>query len=186
MAVGGKRPARMRNAAVGLTVALALAVLVPTAGAAFGGLAQQSVDADVVVMNADVAENGDAQWRIDYRVRLDDDNDTRAFEDLAADIDGNEAAYTDQFRDRMTATARAGENATGREMAIENVSVETRQESFGQTYGVVTYRFRWTNFAAVEGDRFVVGDALGGLFLDRHVSLSVEWPADYSTAEVTP
>ncbi|MBX0322552.1 hypothetical protein EGH21_05875 [Halomicroarcula sp. F13] len=172
-----------------LLVALLLvtATLTATAaGAAFGGLSQQSVDPDVVVMTADVQADGDAQWTVAYRIRLETDNDTQAFEELQADIRANETAYTDRFGDRMAGTARAAENATGREMAIENVSVTATQESFGQTYGVVTYRFQWTNFAATDDGRLTAGDALSGLFLDSETSLTLSWPAGYGAQSVTP
>ena len=174
-----------RTGAVLALVVLALSL--PTASAAaFGGIGQQSVDADVVVMTADVGADGDANWTIAYRIRLADENDTQAFESLQADIRENTSTYTGQFHDRMNRTARAGENATGREMTIENVSVETSQERFGQEYGVVRYRFAWTNFAAVEDDQIRVGDAISGLFLDSETSLTVSWPDGYQSQSVTP
>ena len=176
----------MRRASAVLAVLL-LAMLTPTAaGAAFGGLSQQSVDADVVVMTADVTASGDAAWTIDYRVRLSDDNETQAFEGLRADIRANESIYTDRFRDRMNRTARAGENATGRAMTIDNVSVETSRESVGQSYGVVTYEFRWTNFATVNTTHLRAGDAVAGLYLDRNTTFTVRWPSEYRRANVRP
>jgi len=166
---------------------IVLALLVPAATAGpVGGLSQTAVDADTVVMNADIAADGDAVWTVDYRVRLADDEEARAFEDLQADVRANESTYTDRFRDRMNRTARAGENATGREMTIDNVTVATSQENFGQSYGVVSYRFRWTNFAAVNDTHIRAGDALSGLYLDRNTSLTLQWPAEYRTAGVRP
>ncbi|WP_324665072.1 helix-turn-helix transcriptional regulator [Haloarcula sediminis] len=176
----------MRRVSIALAVLLAAALAPTAAGAAFGGLSQQSVDADVVVMTADVTASGDAAWTIDYRVRLADDDETRAFEDLRADIRANESTYTDRFRDRMARTARAGENATGRAMAVDNVSVETTREDIGQSYGVVTYEFRWTNFAAVNDTHIRAGDAVGGLYLDRNTTLTVQWPEAYRRASVRP
>jgi len=166
---------------------IVLALLVPAATAGpVGGLSQTAVDADTVVMNADIAADGDAVWTVDYRVRLADDEEARAFEDLQADVRANESTYTDRFRDRMNRTARAGENATGREMTIDNVTVATSQENFGQSYGVVSYRFRWTNFAAVNDTHIRAGDALSGLYLDRNTSLTLEWPGEYRTTGVQP
>jgi len=168
-------------------VLLVVATLVPTAaGAGFGALDQQSVDPDVVVMTADVAADGSADWTVAYRVRLADDNETAAFEDLQADVRANSSAYTDRFAGRMDRTARAAENATGREMTIENVTVQTRTETLGQTYGVVTYRFTWTNFAAASDGRLEIGDSLSGLFLDGETSLTVRWPSPYRAERVTP
>ena len=176
-----------RTAGTLVVVIVAIALLVPTAtGVGFDGLGQQSVDADVVVMTADVDPDGTADWTVAYRIRLDDDNAAQAFEDLRADIQANPSAYTDRFESRMQGTAGAAENTTGREMAIENVTVSAREETFGQTYGVVTYRFRWTNFAAVSDDRIEIGDALSGLFLDGETSLTVRWPADYQADSVAP
>ncbi|AUG48773.1 hypothetical protein BVU17_15030 [Haloarcula taiwanensis] len=170
-----------------VVVFVAVALLVPTAtGAGFGSLGQQSVDADVVVMTADVNPDGTADWTVAYRLRLDDDNTTQAFEDLRTDIQANPAAYTDRFERRMQRTAGAAENTTGREMAVKNVTVSAREETFGQTYGVITYRFQWTNFAAVSGDRVEIGDALSGLFLDSETSLTLRWPADYQADSVAP
>jgi hypothetical protein len=166
---------------------VATALLVPTAaGIGFGGFEQQSVDPDVVVMTADVGPDGTADWTVAYRIRLDDDNATQAFEDLQADIQANPSAYTDRFESRMQGTAGAAENATGREMAIENVTVSAREETFGQTYGVVTYRFRWTNFASAGDGRIEAGDALAGLFLDSQTSLTIRWPDDYRADRVEP
>ncbi|EMA34585.1 helix-turn-helix transcriptional regulator [Haloarcula japonica] len=176
-----------RTAGPLVVVFVAIALLVPTAtGAGFGSLGQQSVDADVVVMTADVDTDGTADWTVAYRIRLDDDNATQAFEDLRADIQANPSAYTDRFKNRMQRTAGAAENATGREMAIENVTVSAREETFGQTYGVITYRFQWTNFAGISDDHLEIGDALSGLFLDSETSLTVRWPADYQADSVAP
>jgi hypothetical protein len=176
-----------RTAGTLVVVFVAIALLVPTAtGIGFGTFDQQSVDADVVVMTADVGPDGAADWTVAYRIRLDDDNATQAFENLRADIQADPSAHTDRFESRMQSTAGTAENATGREMAIENVTMSAREETFGQTYGVITYRFQWTNFAAVSGDRIEIGDALSGLFLDSETSLTVRWPANYQADSVVP
>ncbi|WP_226022437.1 helix-turn-helix transcriptional regulator [Halomicrobium salinisoli] len=165
----------------------ALCLLTAPAGAAgLGGLAQESVDPDAVVMDVALQEDGDAEWTVTYRVRLADDNETAAFEDLRDDVRANESAYVDRFADRMGGTVAAAENATGREMAVENVSVDAETTALPQEYGVLTYRFRWTNFAAVAGDEIRAGDALGGLFLDGESRLRMSWPEGYERASATP
>lgn len=170
-----------------LAVALLVtAVSAPAAGAAFGGLGQEDVNPDVVVMDADIGANGDAQWMISYRVRLADDNETQAFEELQSDIRTNQSLYTDRFQERMARTARAGENTTGREMTIENVTVTATQENLGQRYGVVSYRFEWTNFAQTSDGEIEAGDALAGLFLDGDTSLTLRWPSEYEAQTVVP
>ena len=185
------------------TVALALCVVLvgvaPVVGAVGGGpasgaadvgpgdgpFASSPVDADRTVLSASVDEDGYAQWSVDYRVELTTDNETAAFESLSADIAANRSAYLDSFRDRMTRTVGTAENATGREMAVENLSVSTTTEEI-QGYGVVTYSFRWTNFAAVDGDELRVGDALAGFFLEADGRLVLSWPDGYEATSVSP
>ncbi|MFB6088025.1 MAG: DUF4897 domain-containing protein [Haloarculaceae archaeon] len=149
-------------------------------------LAQSNVDPDVVVMRVHVTEDGDARWQVEYRVRLDDKNTTAAFNSVRADIEENASAYTREFASRMRQTVRTAANRTGREMALRNVTVTATNETLPQLYGVITYRFTWTNFAAVESDRLRMGGALAGLYLDAESSLTISWPATYETTTVVP
>mgnify|MGYP000038298593 CR=1 FL=1 len=165
---------------IGLLV-LALAVVSPGAG-----LVQPDVPTDGTSMDARLTATGNADWTVTYRIELSSADREAAFEDLQADVAANESAYIDRFSERLGATVASAENATGREMAVENVTVSAREETFGQTYGVITYRFQWTNFAAVSDDRIEIGDALSGLFLDSETSLTVRWPADYQADSVAP
>jgi len=143
--------------------------------------------ADTTVLAAEVGPDGDADWRVTYRIRLDDANDTEAFESLRADIEADPDTYVAQFRDRIERTVADAENATGRGMSATNVSVETRTETQPDAeFGVVTYRFEWRGFAAVDGDRLTAGDAVAGLFLDPDTALRLEWPADYGVVSASP
>ncbi|MFB6362002.1 MAG: helix-turn-helix transcriptional regulator [Halobacteriales archaeon] len=149
-------------------------------------VAQSDVDADAVLLSVTLQADGDAQWRVEYRVRLDDENTTAAFESLQQDVKQNESAFVTRFEDRMTTTVEDAAASTGREMAVRNVTVTTTTQQLPQEYGVLVYTFEWTGFAVVEGDRLVAGDALAGFFLDADSSLSMAWPADYSLADVSP
>jgi hypothetical protein len=71
-------------------------------------------------------------------------------------------------------------------MTVSNATVTAERRELPQAYGVLTYRFEWTNFAAVDGDRLRVGDAVDGLFLDDASSLIVSWPEGYRLGETTP
>jgi hypothetical protein len=142
------------------------------------------VDADSVLLRADVRENGDATWTVEYRVRL-DDNATAGFERLRADIGANETRFTQRFARRMGETVANAETVTGRQMSVENVTVSARNATFGD-YGVVAYRFDWGAFAATGDGRIVAGDALAGLFLDERTRLVVAWPDGYTAGEVRP
>jgi hypothetical protein len=149
-------------------------------------LGDGGIEPDGILLRVDLQTDGDASWTIEYRIRLNDENTTAAFESLQTDIEANESAYTATFEDRMQATARAAENATGREMAVRNVSVGATRQQLPQEYGVVTYRFEWTNFARVDGDTVRAGDALAGLFLDRQTTLVIGWPEGYGVTDVAP
>ncbi|TKX68580.1 hypothetical protein [Halorubrum sp. SP9] len=151
-----------------------------------GGFAQMDVEPDDVSLAVAVQPDGDAQWTVEYRIRLATDEEERAFEGLRADVESDTDAYTSRFRERMVSTAATAESATGRNMTVSNVTVTAERRELPQAYGVLTYRFEWTNFAAVDGDRLRVGDAVGGLFLDGSSSLIVSWPEGYRLEETTP
>jgi len=150
------------------------------------GFEQTEIDPDDVLIETAVDADGNATWEIQYRVRLSSEEEEQAFADLRTDVESNTTTYTGRFRERMTATAAAAENATGRDMAVTNVTVSADRRELPQSYGVLTYRFEWRNFAAVDGDRIVVGDAVDELFLDDDTSLIVSWPEGYRVAETTP
>jgi hypothetical protein len=150
-----------------------------------GPVSQQGVDTDSVRLIVSVDGNGSATWTVQYWTRLDDENTTAAFESLQSDVQSNPSNFSDRFAARMRSTVGAAENATGREMNASgfDVRAETRAPP---EYGVVTYTFRWDNFAAVDGDTVRVGDAIEGLFLDERTRLVIEWPAGYATTDVAP
>ncbi|MFC7202737.1 DUF4897 domain-containing protein [Haloferax namakaokahaiae] len=156
------------------------------AGPGVEPLVQQGVVPDSTRITVDIRENGSAHWQIQYWTRLDDQNTTEAFDSLSADISDNPDNYTADFRDRIEGTVSAAENSTGRDMAVSNVSVSADTRSLPDSYGVVTYSFEWSNFAAVDGDRLVVGDAIEGFFLDSDSRLMISWPESYGSVSVAP
>jgi len=147
---------------------------------------QSAVDPDAVVMRAAVDDDGTAEWTVEFRVRLDDENATAAFESVRDDVEANASSFTSQFATGMRRTVASAANTTGREMALENVTVAATRERLPQEYGVLTYRFTWTNFAAVDGDRLRLGDSLSGFFLDSESALVLSWPAGYERQSATP
>lgn len=151
--------------------------------AALGGA---QIDADDVVLRVNLRPDGDAEWAVEHRVRLDDENATAAFESLEEDIEENPEEFTRDFQERMSATADSAAETTDRPMAIQNVTVTAETRQLPQEFGVVTYEFTWTNFALVENDEIRAGDALVGLFLDQETALVFAWPAEYDLASVAP
>jgi hypothetical protein len=141
---------------------------------------------DDVLLRIDVAADGSAAWTVEYRIRLDDANTTTAFESIQSDVQTNESSFVGPFEERMRATAATASNATGRDMAIRNVTVRTSRQRIPEEYGIVTYQFRWEGFAATSGDELRVGDAIAGLFLDDSTTIVVGWPEAYRVASVRP
>jgi uncharacterized membrane protein len=179
---------RVTGRAGGLATLVVL-VLTATTGAALhqGPVGQTGIDADTVVLEADVDADGDAAWRVSYRIRLDDQNTTDAFEDLRADIEANTAQYLDRFEGRIRRTVTDAENATGREMAVRNVTVDvTREPQPDVEFGTITYRYEWTGFATSDGDTVRAGDAVDRLILDSGTVLQFTWPAEYGLQSSTP
>ncbi|MFC3478864.1 helix-turn-helix transcriptional regulator [Halobacterium litoreum] len=147
----------------------------------------EEFDPDSVSLSAALQADGDADWQFTYRMRLTNENETAAFEELQDDVQANTSTYVDRFRSRITETVASAESATGRNMSVGNVSVSTRVNSLNEdSLGVVTYSFEWGSFAAVEGDTVAAGDALEGFYLDNETSLTVSWPDGYEAAEIDP
>jgi hypothetical protein len=147
---------------------------------------QENVDPDDVLLSVELEPDGDAVWTIEYRVELTTEEEQQAFDELQADVENDPDSFTGQFRNRMAATTADAASATGREMAVENVSVTASQRELPRQTGVLAYSFRWTNFAATDGDRLRVGDAVDGLFLDDNSVLLLSWPEEYELANSTP
>lgn len=142
------------------------------------------IEYDSTLLRVDVGADSDAAWTIEYRVAFDGSNETeQAFEELRRDIQANRSEFESQFAARMNRTASSAENATGRQMRIENVSVEAETQV---TAGVVRYTFEWTNFTRTTADRILVGDAIAGLVLDSDTTLTISWPERFGVLEIQP
>lgn len=151
------------------------------------GLAQEDIDADSVLLRADIRETGDATWSLQYRLRLDDDETKQAFEELEAELDEDPSTYLDSFEERLTETVRTAEAATDREMSADGFAVSTRTESQPQAeYGIVTFEFEWSGFAAVNDEEIRAGDAIDQLFLEEDQRLQMSWPDSYGLDSTTP
>ena len=147
----------------------------------------QDIDADSVVLAADIQADGDADWRVTYRLALDTEERETAFEELQMDIEANQSAYLAPFEERMRTTAADASNATDREMTVGAFTIETERESQPQgAFGLVTFRFEWTGFAAVDGDTIRAGDALDRLILGADERLQMSWPSAHTLESSSP
>ncbi|MEF8938015.1 MAG: hypothetical protein V5A32_08685 [Halovenus sp.] len=151
------------------------------------GFAAQDIDADTVVLSADLDAEGDADWQVEYRLRLDDETDEQAFDDLQADIEANQSSYLGPFEERIRATAGTAENATGREMTVDQFGVSTeRREQPQDAFGIVTFEFEWAGFADVDGETIRAGDAVEQLFLQEEERLEFSWPETHQLQSSDP
>lgn len=154
-----------------------------------GVFGQTDIDADSILMEAAVDSNGDADWRVVYRLQLDDSESVAGFEDLQADIENDTAAYLDPFEERIQRTVQSARNLTDRGMVADGFTVRTERDSQPDAeFGLVIFEFEWRGFALVEDDGATirVGDSVDRLFLEEGTSLRFNWPGEYQLQSHTP
>ena len=119
---------------------------------------QEQSPSEGTLIELQLTQEGSALWVVEQRFVLEDQNDTRAFEQLADEFESREAdiGYLEAF-DRG---ATAASEATGREIRLVNVARETRVEPAGNvSVGVLELSFELTNFARVGSGVVRVDDA---------------------------
>ena len=179
---------------VGIGCMLVATVAVPIGAAADAGAqgaALQEEDsasdrldqADEIHIDVFVHENGSATFIVDYRFENQTDEEWGR---LSSDIQSNQAVYADSQEDRWNDILREGENATDRDMAIENVTVATDNSSAPREMGHVVVTFEWDSFAYPQLTQIEAGPALVGLSLPSGTWLQVYAPEGYTIDEVSP
>lgn len=139
-------------------------------------------DAPSVGLTVELAADGTAQVTFVSHHDLESDEEREAFGSLRDDADARERVRQ-RFEDRLASVAADAAAATGREMAVSDVTVELLTTDDGAT-GVVVLSATWTGFAAVEGDRLVVTEPFAsGFMADRPVT--VVPPDGYALASVS-
>lgn len=156
-------------------------------GAAVSQETPQPPAVDNTVTRIELASDGSARWTVTIRTRLDTEEDVRAYEAFQSRFRENTSRFLDPFRTRIRSVVANAADATGREMAARNFTASTHIQEVPRQWGVVTYAFTWTGFAAVEGETVRVGDAFaGGFFLAANDTLTVVVPAGYAVTRVEP
>lgn len=127
-------------------------------------------DASEIHINTFVHENGSATFDVEYRF----ENDTESgWETLREDIEANTEEYVEAEQNAWSDTVADSENATEREMGIEDLSVETDTSSAPQDLGHVKVTFEWTAFAYVELNRIEVDESLAGMTLMQDTTMQL-------------
>ncbi len=131
-----------------------------------------------------VSADGSALWRVEYRTLLPSEEDMSDFDSYTGDLP---TVYIPQFRELMEKSAAQAAAATGRHMAVSDVTgTSAIQTSPTGRYGVVVYALRWEGFAE-PGPRLTIGDAFaGGLYLAKGNTLIVQYPAGYTVQAAEP
>ncbi len=146
---------------------------------------QTDLAADNTTIAVAVDTDGNAEWTVQYRTRLDTPAETETFRRVKRQVEANPLNYTGPFTEQMQEAADVAAAETGRPMTVGNTTVTARETTDG--YGVVTYRFEWQRFAVAANGELRIGDALVGFFLGgENTSLVVAWPADRDLERVTP
>lgn len=176
----------MRQVTAVLAVAFALLAAGVTVGASVAAAGPTAdLDPDTVLLRVDLQPDGTAHWHVEYRVRLDGPNESKAFQQYRSEVAADPGRYRGRFGDLMRSSVRRAENNTGREMAIRNVTVGTDRRG-PPAIGVVVYEFEWAGFAATNGTAIRAGDALSEFYASEETTLMLTWPETYRAASVQP
>lgn len=128
-------------------------------------------------------ENGDAKVTLTLTYDLDSDAERDAFRTLEDDADARTKAR-DRFRDRMASVATGAENATDREMSVDDAAIDVSTTADGDT-GIVELAVTWRGLAAVDDGALVVTEPfVSGFESDRRVTLVA--PEGYELAAASP
>jgi len=150
-------------------------------------LAQDQPVPDATVTRIHLAANGTATWRLTFRTRLSTSTAVSEYEQFQAAFEQNTTRYVDPFETRMRGVVTGVNATTDRPMRADGFDASTSIQEVPRRWGVVTFRFRWVNFATVEDDRVIVGDAFGsGFYIAADDTLVITPPEGYTIETVDP
>ncbi len=132
--------------------------------------------------------DGTAIWTVETRVKLESQLDIEAFNLYKAEFEANKSVNLANFSTRIINIVNDASTITGRAMAAKDFDafLTTLNTPTG-TYGVISYRFTWTNFAKTEGDGMQIGDVFaGGLYLSREEALAILPPQGLEAKAAAP
>lgn len=142
---------------------------------------------DNTITRIDLAADGSATWEITLRTRLENDSDVTEYERFQEQFRANTSRYLDPFSERMSGVVAAANQSSDREMRAEVFDAETDIQEVPRRWGVVSFRFTWTGFAAVEDDAVVAGDVFaGGFFIGTDDALAISAPDGYAIESAAP
>ncbi len=148
---------------------------------------QAQPERDNTVTRIEVSDDGSARWTVRIRTRLDTDQRVEEYAAFQERFRNDTAGYLGPFRTRIEGVVTNAENATGRGMQATNFTASTRIQEVPRRWGVVSYEFTWTNFAAQKDGQVIVGDTFqGGFLIAANDTLQIVAPDEYGIARVDP
>jgi hypothetical protein len=143
---------------------------------------------DNTVTRVSVRASGNATWTVEIRTRLGSEREVEQYRAFQAHFRNNTSHYLGTYRERIRSVVGDAERVTGREMRAVNFSASTDVQEVPRRWGVITYRFRWTSFAAApNATTLTVGDAFeGGYYLDEDDIFAIEARDGYAIESVSP
>lgn len=144
------------------------------------------------LITVEIMPNGDAVWTTEKKVQLNTTEDIEAW-------DASAAQGTDKYRSQFEASISEYVKKIGdyldRNMTVSGVDVSLeRSQPYSMTgsnysivYGVLRYKFTWTNFGYVDGDIIEIGDAFAdGFILNREDTIKFILPRGYEATAFSP
>jgi DNA-binding transcriptional ArsR family regulator len=138
----------------------------------------------VTVYSIHLLDDGSSRWIVEQRFPL-----GPAESEIPENLSETLSIRAAEYQERLSAIVEDASRSLGREMSLENVSVEARVlETISGRMGVIRLSFIWRGFAKVsQPGVVVVGDVfLGGLYLAEGESLRIYLPEGYSVVDARP
>lgn len=144
-------------------------------------------DADRTVTTIELEPDGSAVWTVEVWTRLTDESEIERFRQFQQAFRNDSTQYVDPFQTRIRDVVGRAANQTGRQMDATDFTGSTRIQEVPRRWGIVEYRFRWTNFARTTEDGLAVGDVFeGGYFLTQNDTLRIVAPTSFERVTVEP
>lgn len=167
---------------------LVFAAVAPGLGASDSLTSPEQPTVDNTVTHIQIQASGNATWSVAVRTRLETEAEVEQYRAFQERFRNNTSRYLDTFRGRIGPVVADAERVTGREMRGTNFSASTHVQEVPRRWGVITYQFRWTNFAAKPTETTLsVGDVFqGGYYLDENDIFAVSGPDGYTLQTASP
>lgn len=145
-------------------------------------------DEKPTVYKIELQRDGSAIWTVETRIKLESQADIDAFNQYKAYFEANKTSNLANFTARIKDIISGASTLSGRTMAVRDFDVFlTATSAPTGNYGVISYKFNWTNFAKIEGSDLKVGDVFaGGMYLSREEALVIYPPPQYEAKEISP